>query len=59
VSNGRIIELDEIKIGDYTLNNFKVTISNDNNYSLLGTDFLNKFKNVEWNMRKNELKLIK
>ena len=59
VSNGRIIELDEIKIGDYTLNNFKVTISNDNNYSLLGTDFLNKFKNVEWNIRKNELKLIK
>jgi len=58
-SIGRIIELDEIKIGDYTLNNFKVNISNDNNYSLLGTDFLNKFKNVEWNMKKSELKLIK
>ena len=58
-SIGRIIELDEIKIGDYTLNNFKVKISNDNNFSLLGTDFLNKFKNVEWNMKKNELKLIK
>ena len=58
-SIGRIIELDEIKIGDYTLNNFKVKISNDNNLSLLGTDFLNKFKNVEWSMKKNELKLIK
>ena len=58
-SIGRIIELDEIKIGDYTLNNFKVKISNDNNFSLLGTDFLNKFKNVEWNMKKSELKLIK
>ena len=58
-STGKIIELDEIKIGDYTLNNFKVKISDDNNYSLLGTDFLNKFKNVEWNMKKNELKLIK
>lgn len=58
-SVGKIIELDEIKIGDYKLKNFKVKISNDNNYSLLGTDFLNKFKNVEWNMKKNELKLIK
>lgn len=59
VSNGRIIELDEIKIGNYTLNNFKVIVSNDSNSSLLGIDFLNKFKNVEWNMKKNELKLIK
>jgi clan AA aspartic protease (TIGR02281 family) len=58
-SVGKTIVLDKIKIGCYTLNNFKVNVSNDNNYSLLGTDFLNKFKNVEWNMKKNELKLIK
>jgi len=31
----------------------------DNNYSLLGTAFLNKFKNVEWNMKKQQLKLYK
>ena len=58
-SVGKTIILDKIKIGGYTLNNFKVNVSNDINYSLLGIDFLNKFKNVEWNMKKNELKLIK
>ena len=51
--------LDNLKIGDYILNNFIVKVALDNNYSLLGTDFLNKFTNVEWNMKKNELSLVK
>ena len=58
-SLGRMIILNKIKIGDYILNNIKVKVSNDNNYSLLGTAFLNKFKNIEWNMKKNQLKLYK
>ena len=58
-SKGKLIVLDNIKIGDYVLNNMIVEISLDNNFSLLGTDFLNKFTNVEWNMKKNELSLVK
>ena len=57
-SLGMMVVLDKIKIGDYILNNVKVKVS-DNNYSLLGTAFLNKFKNVEWNMKKQQLKLYK
>jgi hypothetical protein len=58
-SQGKLVVLDNIKIGDYILNNFIVKVALDNNYSLLGTDFLNKFTNVEWNMKKNELSLVK
>ena len=58
-SSGRLIILDNIKIGDYSVNNVIVKISNDNNYSLLGMAFLNKFKDVEWSMKKNQLKLYK
>ena len=57
-SLGKMIIIDKIKIGNYTVNNVKVKVS-ENNYSLLGIAFLNKFKNVEWNMQQNELKLYK
>ena len=55
-SSGRLIILDKIKIGDYIINNVIVKISNNNNYSLMGMAFLNKFKDVEWSMKKNQLK---
>tara|TARA_B110000459_G_scaffold69856_1_gene78498 strand:- start:173 stop:1126 length:954 start_codon:yes stop_codon:yes gene_type:complete len=58
-SSGRLIILDNIKIGDYIINNFIVKIANDNNYSLMGMAFLNKFKDVEWSMKNNQLKLYK
>ena len=58
-SSGRLIILDNIKIGDYIINNIIVKIANDNNYSLMGMAFLNKFKDVEWSMKKNQLKLYK
>ena len=58
-SSGRLIILDNIKIGDYIINNIIVKIANDNNYSLMGMAFLNKFKDVEWSMKNNQLKLYK
>ena len=58
-SSGRLIILDKIKIGNYILNNVVVKIANDNNYSLMGIGFLNKFKNAEWSMKKNQLILYK
>jgi len=58
-SSGRLIILDNIKIGDYTVSNVIVKIANDNNFSLMGIGFLNKFTNVEWSMKKSQLKLYK
>tara|TARA_B100000767_G_C19766015_1_gene537539 strand:+ start:2472 stop:3437 length:966 start_codon:yes stop_codon:yes gene_type:complete len=58
-SLGRLIILDNIKIGDYIINNVIVKIANNNNYSLMGMAFLNKFKDVEWSMKKNQLKIYK
>ncbi len=58
-STGRLIILDNIKIGSYSLENVIVKIANDNNYSLMGISFLNKFSNAEWSMKKKQLKLYK
>ena len=59
VSNGKKVILNNIKIGDYFLNNVVATVSLDNNYSLLGTGFLLKFKNAIWKMQQNKLLLYK
>ena len=53
-----IIVIDELKIGDYIIKNVVAKVI-ESNSSLLGTDFLNKFSNVEWNMKKKELILYK
>ena len=58
-STGRLIIIDDLKIGGYIINNVVVKIANDNNFSLLGMGFLNKFNDVEWSMKKKKLKLIK
>ena len=58
-SSGRLIILDNIKIGNYTVNNVKTYISNDNNYSLMGVSFLNKFGDVQWSMKKNQIVLYR
>ena len=50
-STGSLVKIkDEIQIGDYLVKNFIVSIAN-NKHSLLGIDFLQKFSNVEWNMK--------
>ena len=58
-SQGKLVLIDKIKIGDYYLNNVITEVSLDNNYSLLGIEFLSKFSNVEWNMKEQVLKLYK
>ena len=58
-SQGKLVLIDKIKIGDYYLNNVIAEVSLDNNYSLLGIEFLSKFSNVEWNMKQQALKLYK
>lgn len=58
-STGRLIILDNLKIGSYSLKNVIVEIASDNNYSLMGISFLNKFSNAEWSMKKKQLRLYK
>ena len=48
VSNGKKVILNNIKIGDYFINNVVATVSLDNNYSLLGTGFLLKFSTTAY-----------
>ncbi len=58
-TSGSLVIIEEIKIGDYIIKNVVADIDENNNYSLLGTQFLIKFSNVEWNMKKKELILYK
>ena len=59
ISSGKLVLFEKILIGDYAIENFIVKVSLDNNMSLLGVDFLNKFSNVEWNMKDKTLILYK
>ena len=58
-SQGKLVLIDKIKIGDYYLNNVIAEVSLDNNYSLLGIEFLSKFSNVQWDMNDKKLLLYK
>ena len=58
-TSGSLVIIEEIKIGDYIVKNVVADVDENNNYSLLGTQFLIKFSNVEWNMKKKELILYK
>ena len=58
-SQGKLVLIDKIKIGDYYLNNVITEVSLDNNYSLLGVEFLSKFSNVQWDMSLGTLILYK
>ena len=55
-SYSKLVILDEVKIGDYTVKNVVASVSLDNDYSLVGTGFFLKFGDVIWKM--NEKKLI-
>ena len=59
VSSGDVIIIDEISIGDYKVKNLVTTVSKDNNFSLLGMGFLNKFSDVHWNMKDEKIILYK
>ena len=58
-SQGKLVLIDKIKIGDHYLNNVITEVSLDNNYSLLGVEFLSKFSNVQWDMSLSSLVLYK
>ena len=58
-AKGKLIVLDNVKVGDYIVNNLIVKVSLQNNISLIGVDFLNKFRNIEWDMKKEELTIYK
>lgn len=59
ISNGKTVILNNVKIGDYVLNNVVATVSLDSNFSLLGTGFLLKFSNVKWDMKEETLTIFK
>ncbi|MEE2605292.1 MAG: hypothetical protein VYB19_03960 [Bacteroidota bacterium] len=48
-----------MKIGEYTIKNVIAKVSLDNDSSLLGIEFLNKFSDAQWNMKQATLKLFK
>ena len=59
ISNGELIVINEITIGDYKVKNVIAKVNLDNNFSLLGMWFLIKFKEVDWSMKNNTLKLYR
>lgn len=59
ISDGELIIIDEIVVGDYKVKNVVTKVNLDNDYSLLGMMFLVKFKEVEWSMKNNTLRLYK
>jgi len=58
-SENKYIILDEITIGEITVKNVVATVRLEQNYSLLGVQFFDKFSNVEWDMKAETLKLYK
>ena len=58
-SLGNLVIINELKIGEYTIKNVIAKVSLDNDSSLLGIEFLNKFSDAQWNMKQATLKLFK
>ena len=50
-SNGKLVIIDEIKVGDFIVKNVVAKVSLDTNYSLMGIGFFSKFSDVSWSMR--------
>jgi len=51
--------IDNIRIGNYLLNNVVVDVGSKGTSSLCGIGLFNKFSNVEWDMKAETLKLYK
>ena len=58
-SLGNLVIINELKIGEYTIKNVIAKVSLDNDSSLLGIEFLNKFSDAQRNMKHATLKLFK
>jgi len=58
-SNGKLVIIDEIKVGDYVVKNVVAKVSLDTNFSLMGIGFFSKFNNVSWSMSTEELTFFK
>lgn len=52
-------KIDNFKIGEYTVNNVIVNYVPEAKRSLLGLGFWEKFANVKWDMKKNQIELVK
>ena len=59
VSHGGYVKFEEITIGEYTVKDVIATFSLDQDYTLIGTQFFEKFRNVQWDMREKTLKLYR
>jgi len=59
VSNGGYFKFEEIKIGEYTVKDVIAVVSLDQDYTLIGTQFFEKFSNVHWHMKERTLKLYR
>lgn len=59
VSNGSLVMIENFKVGNYVIKEFIIKVSLDNNYSLLGVDFMDKFENVIWNKKNSTLTFYK
>ncbi|MDB4742563.1 retroviral-like aspartic protease family protein [Cyclobacteriaceae bacterium] len=58
-SNGKLVIIDEIKVGDYVVKNVVAKVSLDTNFSLMGIGFFSKFSDVSWSMSTEELTFFK
>lgn len=58
-TENKYIILDKIKIGEFIVKNVVAIVRLENDYSLMGIQFFDKFSNVEWNMKDNTLELYK
>jgi hypothetical protein len=59
VSNGNLVIIENVRVGDYLVKDFIFKVNLDNNFSLLGMDFMDMFSNVIWNKRDSTLTLYK
>ena len=53
------LPFDEIGIGDYIIKDVVAIISLEHNYTLVGIGFFDKFSNIIWNKKENQIKLYK
>jgi clan AA aspartic protease (TIGR02281 family) len=59
ISNGKLVIIDEIKVGDFVVKNVVAKVSLDMNFSLMGMGFLSKFSEVSWSMRDEKITFFK
>ena len=59
VSNGNLVIIENVRVGDYLIKDFIFKVNLENNLSLLGMDFMDMFSNVIWNKRDSSLTLYK